>query len=408
MKTPLYVSLFSGAGGLDIGLERAGFRAASLCEIESIFCDTLRANQGRVMADGMAYMSDARIVNADIRELSARDLSGNARVDLVVGGPPCQSFSSSGKQLSVLDPRGRLLHEFIRLIDEIRPRMFLFENVRGLVTARDADGEPGGVIHDLLGRFQDLGYSCRTALLNAADYGAPQRRVRCFVVGSRRGTAPVFPEPTHHKTADMLHRPWISLRAFLEQRSDSNSFNYTYPTEELARELRRIPNGSGLISPGRAENTRPGGHWGYRQGTFISDLDLPARTVTGSASQDWIRWNGVLRRLTLQEIMELQGFPRDWEILGTKAQRFKQVGNAVPTVFGELLGNVIRKFLAEFPSAPPEMIEIPNSFKNYIEYTKKDHERNAECRVVHRKFSRRPQPSLLVRESTRHKPTSKS
>lgn len=408
MRTPLYVSLFSGAGGLDIGLERAGFRAASLCEIEPIFCDTLRANQGRVLADGRAYLSDARIVNADVREMSARELSGNAQVDLVVGGPPCQSFSSSGKQLSVLDPRGRLLQEFIRLIDEIKPRMFLFENVRGLVTARDANGEPGGVIHDLLGRFQDLGFSCRTALLNAADYGAPQRRVRCFVIGSRRGTAPAFPEPTHQKAADIFHRPWLSLRSFLEQHADPNSDDYSRPTAELARELRRIPNGSGLISPGRAENTRPGGHWGYRQGTFISDLDLPARTVTGSASQDWIRWNGILRRLTLQEIKELQGFPSDWEILGTKAQRFKQVGNAVPTVFGELLGRVVRNFLAAFPSAPPEMIEIPNSFKNYIEYTKKDHERNAECRVIHRKFANRPQPSLLVRESTRRTRASKS
>ncbi len=400
---PLYVSLFSGAGGLDIGLERAGFRAVSLCEIEPIFCETLRANQDRVLADGQTYLKKARVFNADIREMSAKDLAADARVDLVVGGPPCQSFSSSGKQLSVLDPRGLLVNEFIRLIDEIQPRMFLFENVRGLVTARDASGEPGGVIHSLFEHFQDLGYSCRTALLNAADYGAPQRRVRCFILGSRRGTAPLFPEPTHQKTADMFHKPWVSLRSFLETWADPDSTQYIYPTAALARELRRIPDGSGLISPGRTETTRPGGHWGYRQGTFISDLDLPARTVTGSASQDWIRWQGVLRRLTLEEIKLIQGFPRDWNIIGTKAQRFKQVGNAVPTVFGKLLGDVLHAFLASYPSAPPEKLEIPNAFKNYIDYTKKDHERNASCRVVYRTFSNEPTPALLVREPTRRR-----
>ena len=404
MDAPLYVSLFSGAGGLDIGLERAGFRAMALCEIEPIFCDTLRANQGRALADGRTYLKKARILTADVREMTAKDLTAGTRVDLVVGGPPCQSFSSSGKQLSVLDPRGLLVNEFIRLIDEIRPRTFLFENVRGLVTARDANGEPGGVIHGLFARFQDLGYSCRTALLNAADYGAPQRRVRCFIMGSRRGTAPLFPEPIHQKTADMFHKPWVTLRSFLETCVDPDPTNYAYPSAALAHELRRIPDGSGLISAGRAETTRPGGHWGYRQGTFISDLDLPARTVTGSASQDWIRWQGALRRLTLEEVKLLQGFPRDWNILGTKAQRFKQVGNAVPTVFGELLGGVLREFLAAYPSAPPEKLEIPDSFNDYIDYTKKDHARNASCRVVYRTFSSKQAPALLVRESTtRHR-----
>ena len=408
MRNSLYISLFSGAGGLDIGLERAGFHAVSLCEIEPIFCETLRANQGRILADGRAYLNNARILNADIREMTAKELRGKERVDLVVGGPPCQSFSSSGKQRSVLDPRGLLIHEFIRLIDEIRPRMFLFENVRGLVTARDTAGEPGGVIHGLLDQFQGLGYSCRSALLNAADYGAPQRRVRCFIIGSRKGSAPPFPEPTHLKMAGIFHKPWVSLRSFLEACADPDPTQFVYPTESLARDLRRIPDGSGLISPGRTENTRPGGHWGYRQGTFISDLDLPARTVTGSASQDWIRWDGVLRRLTLQEVKLLQGFPRDWSILGTKSQRFKQVGNAVPTVFGELLGSAIQAFLAEYPSTPPEKLEIPRAFKTYIDYTKKDHERNAECRVVFRNFSSRQLPTPLVRETNKQRRIKKS
>ncbi len=388
IQKPNYVSLFTGAGGLDIGLERAGFKALSLCEIEEVFCKTLEANQGCTHADGIDYFKETRILDADIRDLAGADLAFDVDLDLVVGGPPCQAFSSSGKQLSVLDPRGTLVNEFVRMVDELRPRMFLFENVRGLVTARDSKGEPGGVIRGLLDRFQELGYSCRATLLNSADFGSYQRRVRCFIVGSMRGTAPLFPEPTHQKTADMFYPQWRSLRSFLEEHADPDEDSYTFPTENLGQQLRDLPDGAGLKSAGRAEKTRPGGHWGYRQGTFIADLSLPARTVTGSASQDWVRWAGVLRRLTLNEVKLLQGFPLDWEILGTKAQRFKQVGNAVPTVFGELLGEMIQTFLKSYPDTPPVRLDMPKAFKGYIDYTKRDHERNADSRVVHRKFGK--------------------
>ena len=141
-----------------------------------------------------------------------------------------------------------------------------------------------------------------------------------------------------------------------------------------------------LKSTGRVEKTRPGGHWGYRQGTFIADLDLPARTVTGSTSQDWIRWNGLLRRLTLNEARLLQGFPSDWEFLGTNAQKFKQVGNAVPSAFGEILGTIIKQFLKKIPDCASQPLELPKSFNGYIDYTKRDQARNGDSRVVHRNF----------------------
>jgi len=382
--TPNYVSLFTGAGGLDIGLERFGFKALTLCEIEEVFCKTLETNQNCTHADGIDYFKGAKIINADIRDLVKSDLVSDVDLDLVVGGPPCQAFSSSGKQLSVLDPRGTLVNEFIRIVHELRPRMFLFENVRGLVTARNSNGEPGGVIRGLLDQFHELGYSCRTALLNSADWGAYQRRVRCFIVGSMQGTAPCFSAPTHQESTDIFHKKWQSLRSFLEKHADSDEGNYVFPTEALGRKLRNLPDGTGLKSAGRAEKTRPGGHWGYRQGTFIADLGRPARTVTGSASQDWVRWGGVLRRLTLNEAKLLQGFPRDWTILGTKAQRFKQVGNAVPTVFGHVLGGMIQTFLKRYPSSPPVILDMPKNFEAYIDYTKRDQEKNSDSRVVHR------------------------
>ena len=388
MSQSRYVSLFTGAGGLDIGLERTGLKAVSLCEIEKVFCDTLHENQRFRHADGIDYFHEASILNADICEVAGADIAGGEEIDLVVGGPPCQAFSSSGKQLSVLDARGKLVHEFLRIVDELKPRMFLFENVRGLVTARDSTGEPGGVIHDLIDQFHEIGYSCRTALLNSADYGSYQRRVRCFILGSRSGEAPLFPEPTHQKEPDLFYTKWRTLGEFLTKHADTDQSHFTYPTQELAKQLGQLPDGSGIKSAGKAEPTRPSGHWGYRQGTFIADKNLPARTVTGSASQDWVRHDGILRRLTLHEAKLLQGFPCDWHILGTKAQKFKQVGNAVPTVFGQLLGQVIKDQLDDFPKGEAIPLDLPKSFKGYIDYTKRDHERNAKARTVHKQFTK--------------------
>ncbi len=380
-----FVSLFSGAGGLDLGLERAGLVPISLCEIEKVFCQTLLSNQGRKNSDGLCHFGSAKIINADIREVNHRDLFIGEDLDLIAGGPPCQAFSSSGKQLSILDPRGMLVNEFYRIVASLKPKMFLFENVRGLVTARDKWGEPGGVVTELIHILEGIGYSCRAGLLNSADYGSYQRRVRCFIMGSRNGEAPHFPEPNFEK-GGLLKNPWRSLEHFLETQGDVNVSNFTYPTEQLANQLSHLPDGSGIKSPGKAETTRPGGHWGYRQGTFIADLKLPARTVTGSASQDWVRWNGVLRRLTFHEVKLLQGFPSDWIVHGSKAQQYKQIGNAVPAVFGEALGRTIINHLNNFPKGQAVRIGVPDSFKGYMAYTKKDHARNKASRTVHHHF----------------------
>lgn len=384
-----YVSLFSGAGGLDIGLERAGLKTISQCEIDKIFCNTLNSNKDWKHEDGNFYFKNSKVINSDVREVSGKDLLlTKKKIDLVVGGPPCQSFSSSGKQLSILDPRGLLVNEYIRLVDELKPKMFLFENVRGLVTARDKLGEPGGVITNIINSFEDLGYSCRSSLLNSADFGSYQRRVRCFIIGSKRGLAPNFPLPTHNKDGDLIFSKWNVLRDFLCKYSDKDQQNYTYPTDELVGKLKLIKSGSGLKSKGKAEATRPGGHWGYRQGTFIADLELPARTVTGSVSQDWIRWNRKLRRLTFNEIKLLQGFSKDWIVEGNKSEMYKQIGNAVPTIFGEVLGNLIINHLDNFPTTIPVRLGVPQSFKGYINYTKRDHLRNIASRSIHHNFSK--------------------
>ena len=386
------ISLFSGAGGLDIGFERAGFSTVSLCELEPQFAETLRQNQGWLHSDGHRYFADATILQNDIREVDAERLTHGETIDCVMGGPPCQAFSSSGKQKSVLDPRGTLVSQFVRLVDEVRPKSFLFENVRGIVTARDQYGRPGGVVRKIISDFEELGYSCRAGLLNAADYGAFQRRVRCFIIGVKHGVAPQFPETTHvaptAKGRGLFESPWRTLHEFLTESADTDEANYVFPTAALGPQLAELPNGTGLKSRGVAEPTRPGGHWGYRQGTFIADLELPARTVTGSGSQDWVRWNATLRRLTLLEVKRLQGFPDDWSFAGTRADVFKQVGNAVPSLFGELLARTIQSHLSDNLRTPPVKLDFPAEFEKYINYTISDHNRNESARKVHLPFAR--------------------
>lgn len=388
------VSIFTGAGGLDIGVERAGFDVLSTLEIHPSYCATVRnmkAKGVRIPDAGRTYFQDAMVIEGDIREMTAKDLLGRRKsVDCLVGGPPCQAFSSAGKQNSIFDERGTLVYEYLRILKELKPKVFLFENVRGLVTAKGAKDEPGEVLKGLLGMFQKLGYSCRAKLLNAADYGSPQRRVRCFIVGSAIAAAPGFPATTHDEYPfDSLlpserRKPWVTLGDYLAEHADNDTSHWILPTERLRAALSDIPDGKGLRSKGVKEATRPGGHWGYRQGTFIADRAKPARTVTGSSSQDWIRLeDGTLRRLTLREVAGLQGFPPEWEFAGSTADQYQQVGNAVPAVFGEVLGRTLGDYLSGGwkTCSRANDLDISDEIERSIRYTKYDNMKNGAYRA---------------------------
>jgi DNA (cytosine-5)-methyltransferase 1 len=395
-ERPTAISLFTGAGGLDIGLEQAGFRTLFAVDGDPDCVATLcRNQQTAVDTGGWPYLTRTTILLSQIEELLPDELRprgvGRSWVpDLLAGGPPCQPFSSSGKMLSVADPRGRLFEHFVRLACGLKPRLILFENVRGLVTAKGPNGEPGEVIRLVKQAFEAIGYATRFALLNAADYGCPQRRVRCFMIGVRNTTLPEFPDPTHaeapRKSLFNALAPWVTLGEFLASSPTPESEDVVRPSAELAAKLSRVRPGSGLKSAGAREATRPGGHWGYRQGTFIADLGQPARTVTASVSQDWIRSNdGTLRRLTLRECAGLQGFPPSWEFCGSIASRFRQVGNAVPSVFGRVIGESLIKALAT-PPAKSVTAPLPQDFLSAIAYTKKENHRNGSSRAAVRRL----------------------
>lgn len=392
------VSLFSGAGGLDIGLEQAGFHTLFAVDNDVDAIRTLQLNQvaaipagnGRTYLQGTEVLPACGVETVTADQLRPKGVGPSWVPDLMAGGPPCQPFSSSGKMLSLEDPRGRLFEHFVRLAAALRPKLILFENVRGLVTARGPHGEPGEAIRLVKEAFEGIGYATSFALLNAADYGVPQRRVRCFLMATRCTAVPIFPEPTHAETPTNSlfdHRlPWVSLGELLATQPPPADEEVVRPTARLAEQLGRVPDGSGLKSAGAREATRPGGHWGYRQGTFIADLKQPARTITASASQDWVRLpDRSLRRLTLRECAAIQGFPCQWQFAGPLAGRFRLVGNAVPVRFGRILGHALISALQERERSRPLSAPFPAEFHVAIAYTKREQARNGASRVEARR-----------------------
>jgi len=386
---PTTVSLFAGAGGLDIGLEMAGFETIAAVDFDPDSVASLRANQQagiKILQTSRAFLEKAHILESDIAGIHRKDLvpacSDSWQPDLLAGGPPCQPFSSSGKQLALDDPRGRLFEHFVRLADELQPQLLLFENVRGLVTAQGPTGEPGEALAMVQAAFEKIGYGTVFSLLNAADYGAPQRRVRLFMLAARKDPLPQFLKPTHSETPTPgVSKPWVTLGQFLASREMPPAGDIVLPSPRLSKLLSNVPQGSGLKSAGAREMTRPGGHWGYKQGMFIADMAKPARTVTAAATQDWIRQDGILRRLTWQECAGLQGFPREWLFIGGKASRFRQIGNAVPSVFGAVLGTALIRALSTQRGQPPvTSAPWPGSFLTSIDHTKRERKRNGESR----------------------------
>jgi DNA (cytosine-5)-methyltransferase 1 len=188
------ISLFSGAGGLDIGFERAGFDIRLAVEVDPSCCDTLRTNMPRTV-----------VLNADVAELTGRELCNLAglqmgEVDCLFGGPPCQSFSLAGNRKGLSDPRGQMVGHFVRLVREIGPKSFVMENVKGML-----NWNGGAVLQYLEEEFSEpinhgagqILYNVNRKVLNAVDFGAAQRRERIFVVGNRLDKTMAFPKPTH-------------------------------------------------------------------------------------------------------------------------------------------------------------------------------------------------------------------
>lgn len=235
-----------------------------------------------------------------------------------------------------------------------------------------------------------MGYGVTWALLNAADYGAAQRRVRLVMIASADHRLPKFPTATHEQppadgSLPLLATgklPWVSLGQLLSQLAPPDPVEVVVPSGKRADQIHSLTPGTGVRTGGTVEHQRPGGHWGYRQDCFLADLSLPSRTIRAASTPDWIRpENGPLRRLTSRECSALQGFPAEWRFVGTREAKFRLIGNAVQTDMGAALGRTILGALAlGAQSKPTTSHPWPQYFRRRIRGAAADHKANAATR----------------------------
>lgn len=283
-----------------------------------------------------------------------------------------------------------MFKDYVRIASETGVRWLVFENVRGLLTARGADGKPGSALEHIRKILLEAGFQTEVELLNAADYGVPQRRVRLVLIGYKSGDRPPFPKPTHTKSStplgdDLL--PWISLGTCLSKLSPLTTEEVIRPNAALQVQLENLTPGSGVKSPGKQETTRPGGHWGYKQGAFVADTSLAARTVTAGGQQDWIKDHKLgLRRLAPRECAAIQTFPTNWKFSGKRSDYYRQVGNAVPPLLAYSIAcelkNHIQGVIEKAPkkSKHTTLSPLRSSLLAAVEYTINDERRNGESR----------------------------
>lgn len=323
------LSLFSGAGGLDIGFHDMGFNIIESVEIEEKFCNTLVLNSGK----GHKF-ENSKVNCIDIREYFVNDIG---RIDWIIGGPPCQTFSAAGRRaagvLGTTDARGVLFREYVRLLDTLQPRGFLFENVYGIVGAQN--GEAWKEIKD---SFSAIGYKLHYRILDAADYGVPQHRERLIIVGLKEGDYS-FPRPTHGPDS-MGNQPFYNAGTAVYgidvSEKDKNSkingrfghliddippgLNYSFYTKEMGH-----PN--------------PVFSWRSKFSDFMykADPEMPVRTIKAQGGQYTgpLHWDN--RYFTYDEFKRLQTFPDDYHISGNRQVALHQIGNSVPPQFARML-----------------------------------------------------------------------
>lgn len=337
------LSLFSGAGGLDIGFSDVGFDIVESVEIEDKFCETLRLNSG----DGKQF-SHSKVNCIDIRQFDTAKLG---KIDFIIGGPPCQTFSAAGRRangvLGTTDSRGVLFKEYVRILKELQPVGFLFENVYGIIGAQQ-----GKAWKEILSSFSAAGYHLFYRILDAADYGVPQHRERLIIVGLREGTFK-FPRPTHGPDS-------LDKQAFYTAQNAIKGLTLTSDESKCGlggrygKLLDSIPPGLNYsFYTEKMGHPHPVFAWRSKFSDFLykADPDEPVRTIkaSGGAYTGPLHWNN--RFFAYSEYKRLQTFPDDYQISGAKQTAVKQIGNSVPPQLARILAIAIRQqvFYTKFP-----------------------------------------------------------
>lgn len=353
------LSLFSGAMGLDIGLERTGrFETVACVEIESNSCETIRRNRDA----GRLAKHDLSIINADIRTLIPLKVLEQIgyepnELDLIAGGPPCQAFSVFGKRKGLEDSRGRLIFEFIRFVESIRPRVFLMENVRGLLSmAVDAQSQKGSLLELIQKEFNKIGYRTDCFVVNSVNYGAPQIRERIIMIGNRFNLRANFLPPTHSDRSQDQLKPFAVLGDAIRGKPDPDPIVMDFSPRKK-HYLSMIPPGGNWRSlPIELQKESMGKSFYLKGGRSAYwrklSYDFPCPTIVTMPNHAGtsLCHPEELRPLTVGECSLVQGFPEDWQFIGTPSEKYKQVGNAVPIVLGEIAGKAVIELLERIAS----------------------------------------------------------
>ncbi len=325
------ISLFSGAGGLDLGFEKAGFTIAMANEYDKTIWDTYEKNH---------Y---APLIKGDIRKIKDSDFPNN--IDGIIGGPPCQSWSEAGSLRGIDDNRGKLFYDYIRILKSKKPKFFLAENVAGMLANRHSDA-----VKNILQLFDTCGYDVTISLVNASDYGVPQDRKRVFYIGFRKdlNVKFEFPAPTTpDKTAKLTFKDAIydlkdtAIPAQEKNKKNTNLeilnheyFVGTYSTIFMSRNRVRAWNEQAFTvqASGRQCQLHP-------QAPKMELVEKNKRIFVPGKEQ-------LYRRLTVRECARVQGFPDDFEFIYNKVDDgYKMIGNAVPIELSYIIANKIKKYL---------------------------------------------------------------
>ena len=337
------ISLFSGAMGLDLGLAQSGIDIVIGQDFDKACIQTMKANGRKGIA-------------GDIRELSSDDLLMQAEMKagepfLICGGPPCQPFSTAGKRLGINDPRGSLFREFVRMINGIRPRFFVMENVKGLMSSplKDENGKPTStkVLDIILEEFRKLNYKTVYGLLDAVNYGVPQFRERFVLIGSRDNEDIFLPAPTHfHIHQNPLYR-WKTLGDTIKYLEDKVCECAEF-SENRLKYLRMVPEGGNWKNlPADVIQEAMGGAYesgGGKVGFYrrLSYSQPSPTVVTSPVQKATMMCHPVKDRpLSVLEYARIQQFPDDWKIIGTTSDKYRQIGNAVPIGLAKAIGQTL-------------------------------------------------------------------
>ena len=365
------LSFFSGAMGLDIGLEKAGLEPMLASEIEPNTRKTILLNKPDIALIGDINKYDA----PSIRESAG--LAPEEEIDLVVGGPPCQAFSTAGKREGFNDERGNVFLTFIDRILALRPRYAVIENVRGLLSAPYAmeypDGKgfgmalktpssmKGGALMHIIQRLETGGYTVSFNLYNAANYGAPQKRERVVLICSRDGQKVPYLNPTNSEDGSFGLPLWKTLGEALDGLDETDPEFMPFPEKRLKyyRILKEGQYWKDLPVELQKEALGPSYYLGGGKTGFLRRLDRskPSATlVTDPTMPATDLCHPTLDRpLSIQEYKRIQEFPDDWKLFGSTKDKYRQIGNAVPVSLGKAIGLQIKTLLdGGTPVLPPE------------------------------------------------------